>query len=389
MMAAEVVLTTVTKPGPKKCAHGKRKTHCIECGGTSICDHGRQKQQCRECGGSSICEHGKRKERCKECGGSAFCDHGKYKQICKDCGGTGICEHGKRKTQCKDCGGSAICSHGREKATCKDCGGSGICAHGKQKEICKECGGTGICDHGRQKRQCKECGGSAFCGHGKFKLYCKECGGSRFCSHGKFKQQCKECGGSSLCFSEKCENYHYKKKNEWGGFCLYCIVNLNLFPDRPTVRNYKTKEKHVTDFLLSKFPHFTCHIDKRVADGCSLRRPDFRVDFGSHVVIVEIDENKHRGYEPLCDNRRMMELFVDLGNRPIVFIRFNPDAYVDETTGIKHGSCWHTNKLGYFVVNEKKMREWENRKDVLRTTVQDCCDNVPDREVTVHFLFYE
>ena len=33
--------------------------------------------------------------------------------------------------------------------------------------------------------------------------------------------------------------------------------------------------------------------DKKVQDVCSKRRPDVFADFGSHILIVEIDENQH------------------------------------------------------------------------------------------------
>ena len=32
----------------------------------------------------SKCAHGKRRERCKECGGSSICEHGKIKYNCKE-----------------------------------------------------------------------------------------------------------------------------------------------------------------------------------------------------------------------------------------------------------------------------------------------------------------
>ena len=41
------------------------------------CEHGRLRSQCKECGGSSICEHGRIRSECKECGGSQICEHGR------------------------------------------------------------------------------------------------------------------------------------------------------------------------------------------------------------------------------------------------------------------------------------------------------------------------
>ena len=67
------------------CEHGRRRSHCKECGGASICDHGRQRQQCKECGGASICGHGLQRSRCKECGGSQICEHDRQRHRCKEC----------------------------------------------------------------------------------------------------------------------------------------------------------------------------------------------------------------------------------------------------------------------------------------------------------------
>ena len=54
-----------------KCAHGRRRSSCKECGGASICAHGRERSRCKDSGGSSICAHGRRRSSCKECGGAS------------------------------------------------------------------------------------------------------------------------------------------------------------------------------------------------------------------------------------------------------------------------------------------------------------------------------
>ena len=102
--------------------------HCIECNRKNReqktrnkCEHGRQKSKCKDCGGSSICSHGREKSKCKDCGGASVCSHERIRSMCKDCGGSQICIHERQKSKCKDCGGSSICSHGREKSTCKEC----------------------------------------------------------------------------------------------------------------------------------------------------------------------------------------------------------------------------------------------------------------------------
>jgi hypothetical protein len=65
----------------------------------------------------------------------------------------------------------------------------------------------------------------------------------------------------------------------------------------------------------------------------SRRRPDiyFPLRGRSHCVIVEVDENQHRGYNELCECARLNEIVNALnagehGVRSVVVIRFNPDA---------------------------------------------------------------
>ena len=256
------------------------------------------------------------------------------------------------------------------------------CEHGKQKSYCKECGGSSICEHGKQKSRCKECGGSSICEHGKQKSKCKECGGSAFCEHGKRKSRCKECGGRALCKSSWCETRSHKK---YDGYCLPCCVNL--CPHIKVSRNYKTKETEVVSRIKEHFPDFSWVCDKQVQDGCSKRRPDMLLDMGSHIIIVEIDENKHNDYECSCENKRLMLLSQDLNHRPIIFIRFNPDSYTT-LEGIKKTSCWKVNKLGVMTIIKKKTEEWDIRIETLIDQIQYWIDNSNKKTVEIVQLFY-
>jgi hypothetical protein len=384
------------------CEHGKHKHFCKECGGSAFCEHNKLKRQCKECGGSGICEHGKRKSYCKECEGSAFCEHERQRSHCKECGGSGICEHGKEKRTCRECGGSAFCEHGKNKSFCKECGGSAFCEHGKQKRRCKECGGLGICQHGKEKTNCKECGGSAFCEHGRYKQSCKDCGGSGICNHGKHKRICKECGGSSICEhgknktrckecggSQLCKSSWCETRGnpKYECFCVACFVNNPENQHKPVMRNYKTKEKDVVDRIKHYFPNFTWVADKRVQDGCSLRRPDLLLDMGTHIIIVEVDENQHSDYDCSCEHKRLMQISQDVGHRPIVFIRFNPDAYTNQE-GVLVKSCWKLNQLGVMKIMKTKEKEWEERIENLKTQIQYWIDNPTEKTVEIIQLFY-
>jgi hypothetical protein len=276
------------------------------------------------------------------------------------------------------------CYHEKQKAQCKECGGSSICQHGRQKAQCKECGGSGICQHNKYKSNCKECGGSSICEHGKYKTVCKECCGSSVCEHGKYKIACKICDGSKLCKSSWCETYGNLKYEH---YCLSCFVNNPENQTKPLMRNYKTKEKEVVERITQTFTNFTWVSDKKVKDGCSRRRPDLLLDMGTHIIIVEVDENKHTDYDCSCENKRLMELSQDLQHRPIIFIRFNPDDYTNqEGTLVK--SCWKLNKLGVIQIMKTKEKEWEERINTLKQQIQYWIDNSTNKTIEIIQLFY-
>ncbi len=365
------------------CEHNKLKRFCKDCCGSAICQHNKIKYNCKECSGSSICVHGKQKYTCKDCGGFGVCEHGKQKYDCKECGGSRICKHNKYKYNCKECSSFAFCEHGKKKSECKECGGSRICEHNKLKRYCIDCGGSAICEHGKRKIYCKDCGGSGICEHNKQKQFCKECKGSHICEHNKLKKYCKECDGYSLCKSEWCEKIGNKK---YEGYCLFCYVHL--FPDKPITKNYKTKEKEVVNRILEIYPNFTWVSDKKIQDGCSRKRPDLLVDFGSHIIIVEVDENAHSTYDCSCENKRLMELSQDVGHRPIVFIRFNPDEYIDQD-GNKIKSCWKINKTtGLMTIDSNKKLEWEERINILLEQIKYWSENKSEKIIEIIELFY-
>jgi hypothetical protein len=174
------------------------------------------------------------------------------------------------------------------------------------------------------------------------------------------------------------------KNKNYDGYCSRCF--MYTFPDKPMARNYKTKEKAVTDFVLEQIPEVDWIPDKRVMDGCSKRRPDLLADLGDQVVIVEVDENQHEDYDCSCENKRLMEISQDLGHRPLVMIRFNPDSYTDKE-GKKVKSCWKVSKSGICGVDSDK--KWKARLNILKETIQYWIENKTDKTVEVVHLFYD
>ncbi len=172
---------------------------------------------------------------------------------------------------------------------------------------------------------------------------------------------------------------------KYNGYCLPCCINI--CPEIQVSRNYKTKENDVVCKITDFFPDFSWIADKKIADGCSRRRPDLLLDLGTHLIIVEIDENQHTDYDCSCENKRLMELSQDVGHRPIIFIRFNPDSYTTQE-GVKISSCWKLNKMGILTVPKNKVDEWAQRIDVLKLQIQYWVDNPTDKTVEIVQLFY-
>ncbi len=189
--------------------------------------------------------------------------------------------------------------------------------------------------------------------------------------------------------SKTCKTYMCSTRvhEKYDGYCRFCY--MNLFPDKPVSRNYKTKEYSVVDYVKSKYPTLTWIADKIINGGCSKRRPDLLLDLGYQIVILEVDENKHTDYDCSCENKRIMELSQDLGHRPIVFIRFNPDDY--NQNGKTITSCWGIDKKGICVVKKAKTNEWMQRLHTLEEQINYWINPVNKTEKTVETiqLFYD
>ena len=185
---------------------------------------------------------------------------------------------------------------------------------------------------------------------------------------------------SKTCKTHLCST---RVHNKYDGYCLFCY--MNMFPDKPVSRNYKTKEYAVVEYVKTKYPELTWVSDKIIQNGCSKRRPDLLIDLGYQILIVEIDENQHIDYDCSCENKRIMELSQDLGHRPIVFIRFNPDEYDNIT------SCWGTNTKGICVVKKNKKTEWLERLNALSLQIDYWTEpqNKTNKTIEVIQLFYD
>ena len=187
-----------------------------------------------------------------------------------------------------------------------------------------------------------------------------------------------------------CNTYMCGKRSieKYENYCLTCYIYQ--YPDRPLSRNYKTKESDVVKFILNKFSQFSWISDKKILDGCSSKRPDLLLDLGYLVINIEIDENQHKSYEEICENKRLMMISKDINHRNLILIRFNPDSYIEN--GIKKLSCWNINKeTGYSTIKKSYEKEWIIRLKKLEETINYWINpeiNI-DKMINIIHLFFD
>ena len=189
---------------------------------------------------------------------------------------------------------------------------------------------------------------------------------------------------SPTCKTELCDIVVLN--NKYNGYCLRCFVYL--FPDKPTTRNYKTKERTIVEYIKSQFTDKTIIADKTITGSCSKRRPDILIDMATHVIIIEIDENQHKKYDCSCENKRLMELSQDIEHRPLIVIRFNPDEYLN-IDNVNITSCWGSNKQGLPIIKKIKQKEWEERLLSLKEQINYWINNQPLKTIEIIQLYYD
>lgn len=130
----------------------------------------------------------------------------------------------------------------------------------------------------------------------------------------------------------------------------------------------KVKENNIKLLLENNDIKFVN--DKIPESGCNRYRPDFVIDFGLNIVIVECDEDQHKSYACTCEQARMINLFQDFGGCHITFIRYNPDSYKDNNGNRRSGSS---------TMNHKR----------LISAIKSLELHPPDKPLTVIYLCYD
>jgi len=129
--------------------------------------------------------------------------------------------------------------------------------------------------------------------------------------------------------------FNQRGKLKYDYYCTLCFQQN--FPGDPRTKfiRQKTKELIVKEFLIEQFTETPFIHDTALwtgqADCTCRRRIDFRALYGNTLLCIEVDEEQHKYKNKEDDAIRYDDLFMLHGGK-FIFIRFNPDSYID-----KHG----------------------------------------------------
>lgn len=378
---------------------------------------------CSKCKSGGMIEVNRKKCSCKKTR-PCFNFDGLKAEFCAGCKSDGMINVIDKRCVCKKLTSPSFNFEGMVGKYCNDCKLDGminvrspVCFCGSSKpnfglpgskpSHCSKCKTVGMVDVAHHKCKCGKVQ-SHFNYAGLRPEYCSKCKLSdmidvrhKLCVcgmaqptyniEGSTAKYCSDCKSidmvdvkHSMCKTLYC-NIRTQEKHE--GYCFRCFIHT--FPDKPVSRNYKTKEFSVVEYIKTQFPGLSWITDKIVKDGCSSRRPDLLLELGYQIIIIEVDENQHKKYDCSCNNKRIMELSLDNNHRPVIFIRFNPDDYINQI-GDKVKSCWSvTKQTGILKIGNKK--EWAARLDSLKRQIEYWVhpDNKTGKTVETVQLYYD
>jgi len=135
------------------------------------------------------------------------------------------------------------------------------------------------------------------------------------------------------CVNPECKKIDVLNKD---GLCVnFCSLEER---DRLMKKQIKKHEEKIGNVLKEEIDLPFTYRDEVVDKSCSNKRPDFVYHCGTHIVIVEVDENQHKSYKCTAygdnkegkmkgENIRMFEIAQSFDGLPVVFLRYNPDNY--------------------------------------------------------------
>jgi len=176
---------------------------------------------------------------------------------------------------------------------------------------------------------------------------------------------------------KKCERIDVLNK---AGLCVnFCSLEER---DRIIKKQVKKHEEFINKLLDQEIDIKPILKDESPDRQCTLKRPDRVYHMGSHVVIVEVDEDQHKSYKCTAygdtkegkmkaERVRMYEISQSFAEfPPCIWIRYNPDNFKDE------------NGKPVKIITSK-------RHDILVKWVKRCLRDEKTVGVKVKYLFYD
>ena len=187
----------------------------------------------------------------------------------------------------------------------------------------------------------------------------------------------------------RCRSEHCGTRTSPGydGYCTDCF--RRVFPIDPRTANIraKTRELTVRDALVAWYGDVFIHnTTMHFGCDCAHRRSiDFRCLVGNTMIAVEVDEGQHKSRDSEDEITRYDDLFMAGHGGKWIYIRFNPDSYVDANgKRIK----------GFFdSKNVRRPGEMERRLDTLKTCIDTHIDRARndknDDLLEIIYLFFD
>ncbi len=176
--------------------------------------------------------------------------------------------------------------------------------------------------------------------------YCKNHGGGRCCTHDgcsngarDLTNFCVKHGGGKRCTHDGCNKGAEGTTNLMDAvaphasyanrtLCWGCFAALH-----PDLARSKVRKEHL---VLSELERRCADIfeqcgratwDCPVEGGCSMKRPDLALDFGTHVAVIEVDELQHDEASCWDEDTRLAVIAADF-QKPVAVIRLRVDTPV-------------------------------------------------------------
>ena len=196
-----------------------------------------------------------------------------------------------------------------------------------------------------------------------------------------------------MCHMVSCNKRYVTKEDKFVKLCADCFYST--YPDEKRVpTRYKRRQHYIHEKLVGEFGIGFFEYDVSIQCSSSGRIPDWFRDCFHFVLNFELDENQHRDRKSVCENKRLMLLFEDCGNRPFKCMRFNPDKYRKQNGDTQPG-CFSFKKVHdkennvidlRMTVDEKEL---ERRLACVFCNIRRMLDQRPEKEVEVFYAFYD